>query len=73
MGIGVKLNPFTFITFEHDACIDYKAKDIRDAQREILHSYGYNMVARTMDEDWWVDPNVIPYGEYRLNFRIDVL
>ena len=73
--IALPLNTyrFTFITFEHDACIDYKAKDVRDAQREILHSYGYNMVVRNNDEDWWIDPTVVPYNKYRTKIQIEVL
>jgi hypothetical protein len=73
--IALPLNTyrFTFITFEHDACIDYKAEAIRDAQREILYSYGYNMIRRTKDEDWWVDPTVIPYNNYRTKIRTEVL
>jgi hypothetical protein len=73
--IAMPLNEyrFTFITFEHDASIDYKATSIRDAQREILHSFGYNMLVRTHSEDWWVDPTVIKYMDYRPKFKINVL
>ena len=26
---------------------------------------GYSLVVRTSTEDWWVDPSVIPYSEYK--------
>lgn len=73
--IALPLNTyrFTLITFEHDACIDYKATSLRDAQREILHSFGYNMIARTKDEDWWIDPSVIKYSDYRQKIKVEVL
>lgn len=62
---------FSIITFEHDAQIEYKNKDMRDVQREILTSFGYKLVVRDYHEDWWVDPYEIPYLQFReyFNFR----
>jgi hypothetical protein len=38
---------------------------IRDAQREILDSFGYALIHRSYHEDWWVDPKVMGHGEFR--------
>ena len=43
---------------------------MREAQREILSSLGYKLVVRDWHEDWWVDPNTIPYLDYREKFRM---
>lgn len=56
---------FTTIIFEHDALIHYKNNSIRDAQREILDSLGYSLVLRGWPDDFWVDPSVVPYSEYK--------
>ena len=65
--IAVPLNTyrFTLITFEHDANMYWRNDAIRDAQREILDSFGYSLVHRSIHEDWWVDPNVIQLKDYR--------
>lgn len=65
--IALPLNTYRFsvITFEHDCSIAYRNKPMRDAQREILHSLGYNMIKRSPDEDWWLDPTVLKYMEYK--------
>jgi hypothetical protein len=65
--IAVPLNTyrFTLITFEHDANMYWRNASIRDAQREILDSYGYSLVQRSYHEDWWVDSNLIHHGDYR--------
>jgi hypothetical protein len=65
--VAIPLNTyrFTLITFEHDANMYWRNSSIRDAQREILDSFGYSLVHRSFHEDWWVDPNVIHHGEYR--------
>lgn len=65
--IAVPLNTyrFTLITFEHDANMYWRNAAIRDAQREILDSFGYALVHRSFHEDWWVDPNVLNHGEFR--------
>ena len=71
--IALPLNRYRFsvVTFEHDALIHYKLNDIRDAQREIMNALGYSLVKRITWEDWWVDPEVIPYMEYREHLQID--
>jgi hypothetical protein len=46
---------FSVITIEHDVCMDYKRSSMRDAQREILSSLGYELSAQLISEDWWVD------------------
>lgn len=71
--IALPLNVYRFsvITFEHDANIEYKNVAMRDAQREILNALGYSLVARLYHEDWWVDPNVIPYPVYKNHFKME--
>jgi hypothetical protein len=49
---------FSVITIEHDVCMDYKRASMRDAQREILGSLGYELSAQLLSEDWWVDGRV---------------
>jgi hypothetical protein len=73
--VAVPLNTyrFTVISFEHDANMYWKNQSIRDAQREILDSFGYSLVRRSIHEDWWVDPNIIGQGEYREFLRWDTL
>lgn len=73
--LAVPLNTyrFTLITFEHDANMYWKNTAIRDAQREILDSFGYSLIQRSFHEDWWVDPNVIGHGEYREFFQWQTL
>jgi hypothetical protein len=71
--IALPLNTYRFsvISFEHDALLNYRYNSIRDAQREILDSLGYALVQRHAHEDWWVDPEVIHYLEFREFFRVD--
>lgn len=52
---------FTVIHFEHDIGGNYKNGDTREAQREILTSLGYSLIVNNIEEDWWVDPNLIPW------------
>lgn len=61
---------FTAITFEHDALQHYKNNSIRDAQREILDALGYSLVVRGWTEDFWVDPSIVPYSEYKRFYSI---
>jgi hypothetical protein len=70
--IALPLNSyrFTVITFEHESLQDYKNGSIRDAQREILNALGYSLVVRTWAEDWWVDPAIMPYSEYKNFYKI---
>lgn len=69
--LAVPLNTyrFTVITFEHDANMYWRNIAIRDAQREILDSFGYSLVNRSYHEDWWVDPKVINIEQYRKYFK----
>lgn len=62
---------FSVITFEHDAQIEYGNRIMKDVQREILTSLGYKLVVRDYHEDWWVDPETIPYLEFREQFRFN--
>lgn len=68
--ISLPLNQYRFsiIMFEHDELIDYKFNSIKNAQREILYSLGYSLVQQYPSEDWWIDPTVIPYSEYKRYF-----
>jgi len=56
---------FSVITFEHDANMYFRNASIRDMQRDLLDSLGYTLVARTIHEDWWVDPNIIKITKFR--------
>jgi hypothetical protein len=70
--LAIPLNTYRFsvISFEHDTLIEYKNEAMRDAQREILNALGYSLVVRLPHEDWWVDPNVIPYQKYKNYFNM---
>lgn len=59
---------FSVIIIEHDLCQNYKRASMRDAQREILSSLGYQLVVQTVSEDWWVDPNIINPNVYQNDF-----
>lgn len=63
---------FSVITYEHDVINNYKNKDTRDAQREILNALGYILVLPSNVEDWWVDPNVITRDIFMPTFVIDL-
>lgn len=63
---------FSVITYEHDVINNYKHKDTRDAQREILNALGYVLVLPSNVEDWWVDPNVITRDIFMPTFVIDL-
>lgn len=70
--IAIPLNTyrFSFITFEHDMYTNYKTgKPQRDASREILYSLGYSLVRKYHHEDWWVDPEIIPYQKFNRYFK----
>ena len=73
--LAIPLNQYRFsvITFEHDSNMYWRNTAMRDAQREILDSFGYSLVVRQMHEDWWVDPNVIGLEDYREYFKWDTL
>lgn len=65
IALPLNIYRFTTIIFEHDSLQHYKNESIRDAQREILDALGYSLVFRGWAEDFWVDPNIIPYSEYK--------
>lgn len=71
--IALPLNEYRFsvISFEHEYLVYYKNQGIRDAQREILDSLGYSLVARIGHEDWWVDTSVIPYSKWKNYIRYE--
>jgi hypothetical protein len=73
MAVPLNTYRFTLITFEHDANMYWRNASIRDAQREILDSFGYSLVHRSFHEDWWVDPSVIGHGDYRDFFYWETL
>lgn len=56
---------FNVITFEHEVSNYYKMAPIRDAQREILDALGYSLVKRWGYEDWWIDPAIMDFQEYK--------
>lgn len=62
---------FNVIIFEHDSLQHYKNNAIRDAQREILDALGYSLVHRGWTEDFWVDPSIIPYSEYKQFYKME--
>jgi len=61
--IALPLNHYRFsvIHFEVDLGMNYKNVANRDASREILSSLGYGLIIGDDTDDWWVDPNVIPW------------
>jgi len=52
---------FTIIHYEHDIGGNYKNIETRDAQREILTSLGYSLLISNIEEDWWVDSEILPW------------
>ena len=70
--IALPLSSYRFSTifFEHECIIDYRYNSIRDAQREILSSLGYSLVVQSWTEDWWIDPSIMPYSEYKTLYHI---
>ncbi|NBP55662.1 hypothetical protein EBU71_03825 [bacterium] len=65
--IALPLNTYRFslITFEHDVSIYPKALEMRDAQREILYSLGYFLLQRHTYEDWWIDPAIMDFKDFK--------
>lgn len=61
---------FSAITIEHGLVTDYRMKELRDAQRLILSSFDYRLIVQGVNEDWWIDTSVIPYGKYGFQFSI---
>lgn len=62
---------FSVISFEHEFIIHYKNASLRDAQREILDSLGYSLICKIGHEDWWVDPNIVSYNDYKWYSRFE--
>jgi hypothetical protein len=56
---------FSVIHYEHDS-VNYLNIPTRDAQRELLTSLGYSLLISNIEEDWWVDPKIIPWPVARL-------
>jgi hypothetical protein len=61
---------FSVIHYEHESG-NYLNIATRDAQREILTSLEYYMLVSNIEEDWWVDPQIIPWTEARLFCHFD--
>ena len=61
---------FSIIHYEHDSG-NYLNTPTRDAQREILTSLGYSLLISNIEEDWWVDPSIIPWPIARLFVHFD--
>lgn len=62
---------FSVITYEHNRWWDEDLhKKIQEESQEIFKSYGYTLVVENLLdkvnplEDWWVDPNMVPYENY---------
>lgn len=55
---------FSIITIEHDYIRDYTLEKMRDAQRFILSSLGYELVVNGSSEDFWVDKSYVPQENY---------
>jgi hypothetical protein len=68
--LAIPLNTYRFsvVTFEHDAQIELRNSHMRDAQREIMLALGYSLVVKEIHEDWWVDPTVIKFNDYKNQF-----
>ena len=63
----IDLNKYKFatITFEHDSYND--GPTVRDASREYLEYFGYNLISDNISvdkehpfEDWWCHPDLVP-------------
>lgn len=65
--IAMPLNTYRFsvLTFEHNVIQNFKSEWVRDVSRHILDSFGYALVVKLPHEDWWVDPNVVPFHKYK--------
>lgn len=62
---------FSVITYEHNRWWDEDLhKQIQEESQEIFKKYGYFLVVENLLdrvnplEDWWVDPNSVPYENY---------
>jgi hypothetical protein len=61
---------FKVITIEHDSSRDFTLDKMRDSQRLILHSLGYELVVQGHSEDFWVDRMNVDYKNYWCLHRI---
>lgn len=61
---------FNVITIEHDSIRDFTLKPMRDCQRMILSSFGYELILQGENEDFWVDKSVIPQERYQFLYSI---
>lgn len=61
---------FNVITIEHASIVDFTFKNMRDAQRLILESYGYKLVVQGWNEDFWVDAHNVPSENYWTLYRV---
>lgn len=52
---------FSVITFDFGNLNHFNNLGIRDAQRQILNSFGYFLLVDLFYEDWWVDGEYIEY------------
>ena len=67
MNVPLSRYRFNTITLEHCANMDVRLMKMRDIQREILFSYGYQMVGAGYCEDWWIDSELgISESEFNL-------
>lgn len=49
---------FNVICVEHTSNMNPKYRSSRDAQIEILQSYGYTLAASLYTDDWWIDKSL---------------
>jgi hypothetical protein len=70
--VALPLNQYRFsvITFEHNLINNFKNDWIRDTSRRILDSFGYALVVKLPHEDWWVDPNIVSFQDYKHFFEL---
>ena len=61
---------FSAMTIEHGCVTDYRMEGLRDAQRLILTSLGYRLIVQGVNEDWWIDPQNVPYEKYGFMFSM---
>ena len=55
---------FNIITIEHDYLRDFTLENMRDSQRLILNSLGYELVINGHSEDFWVDKDNVDNANY---------
>lgn len=70
IALPLSMYRFSVLTIEHGCVTDYKNSDLRNVQRFILDSYGYRLIVQGVNEDWWIDPQVVPYEKYGFMFSM---